>query len=240
MTEKNQKKRTPNQTVFEDPGSVLLLDKPRGWTSFDVVQIIRRLLRVKRVGHAGTLDPMATGLLIVCTGKKTKEVANFVAKEKEYEAEILLGASTATFDGESAIVNIGTIEGITNSIIEAALNEFEGVQQQVPPMHSAVKVGGKRLYKYARKGKVVQRDSRTVEVLSITPLEIRIPFVKLRIICSKGTYVRSLAHDFGRRLGSGAFLTGLRRTRIGQYELGRAMSIDDVATLAKNNRASAL
>lgn len=240
MTEKNQKKPTPNRTAFEDPGSVLLVDKPKDWTSFDVVKIVRQLLRVKRVGHAGTLDPMATGLLIVCTGKKTKEVGTFVAKEKEYEAELLLGASTATYDGESAIDNVGTVEGITISMIESALSEFVGEQLQLPPMHSAVKVGGKRLYKYARKGKIIQRDPRMVDVQSITSLEIRIPRVKLKIVCSKGTYVRSLAHDIGKRLGSGAFLTGLRRTRIGQYELDRAVSIDDVAALAKNHRASVL
>ncbi len=240
MTEKNQKRPTRNRTVFEDPGSVLLLDKPKGWTSFDVVKIVRQLLRVKRAGHAGTLDPMATGLLIVCTGKKTKEVGTYVANEKEYEAELLLGASTATYDGEAAVESVGSVEGITNSLIENVLNEFVGKQRQVPPMHSAVKVGGKRLYKYARKGKVIRRDPRTIEIRSITPVNIRIPRVQLRIVCSKGTYVRSLAHDIGKRLGCGAFLKELRRTRIGKYEVSHTMSIDDVASLAKNHRASAL
>jgi tRNA pseudouridine55 synthase len=212
----------------ESAGMVLLVDKPRGWTSFDVANKVRGLLHCRKVGHAGTLDPMATGLLIVCTGRKTKEVERYQGLEKEYEVEMMLGATTESYDAETPVVATRSTAGITDDMVRTALSRFVGAQTQVPPMWSAVKVGGRRLYRYARKGEQVERPVRQVVVHAIEPIEIAIPKVGVRVVCSKGTYVRSLVHDVGAALGCGAHVTALRRTRIGTYRVQDAASIDEL------------
>ena len=210
-------------------GAILLVDKPKGWTSFDVVNRIRHLFRVKKVGHAGTLDPMATGLLVVCTGKKTKDISAFVGMEKEYEAEMTLGGRTASFDAETPVLETRSTAGITDERVREVLAHFTGRQLQVAPMWSAVKVGGTRLYKLARKGEEVERTPREIEVKSMRPTAIEMPRVRFTVVCSKGTYIRGLASDMGEALGCGAYLTALVRTRIGEFLLADAVTVDDLA-----------
>ena len=175
-------------------GELLLVRKPAGWTSFDVVHRISRMFGIKKVGHAGTLDPLATGLLIVCTGKKTKILGTFVGLEKEYDAEMTLGGRTESFDAATPVIEAKSTEGIDESRVLAVLREFTGTRLQVPPMWSAVSVKGKRLYKYAREGVEVQRPPREIVVQSIVPLLVRVPVVRFSVTCSKGTYIRSLVN----------------------------------------------
>lgn len=179
-----------NRELHVEEGEVLLVDKPKGWTSFDVVNKIRHLFRVRKVGHAGTLDPMATGLLIVCTGKKTKEIDGFVGMDKEYDAAMTLGGRTASYDADTPVLENRPVDGITAERVTEVLRQFVGPQAQVPPMWSAVSVGGTRLYKLARKGKEVERRPREIVVQSITPVSIAVPLVRFTVACSKGTYVR--------------------------------------------------
>jgi tRNA pseudouridine55 synthase len=211
-----------------DEGEMFLIRKPLHWTSFDVVAKMRGVFHVEKIGHAGSLDPLATGLMIVCTGKMTKEIDQFVGLEKEYVATIRLGGRTPSFDLETEVIETGTTEGITSDAVISVLEQFVGYQVQVPPMWSAVKCGGKRLYKYARKGRVIDRKPREVFIRSIVPIDARIPDVKFRVVCSKGTYIRTLADDIGQRLRCGAHLTDLERTRIGDYRLEDALSIDEL------------
>lgn len=210
-------------------GEILLVDKPRGWTSFDVVNRIRHLFHVRRVGHAGTLDPLATGLLIVATGKRTRELGGFSDLKKEYEGEMTLGGRTQSFDSETPVTEERSLEGITDERVRDVLERFVGKQQQLPPMWSAVKVKGRPLYRYARKGVEVDRAPRTVEVLSLAATRIAIPLVGFTVVCSKGTYVRALVDDIGTALGCGAYLTALRRTRIGSWKVEDALTLDDLA-----------
>lgn len=209
-------------------GTLLLVRKPKGWTSFDVVHRIRGILHVRKVGHAGTLDPMATGLLIVCTGRKTREIGLYMGLEKEYRAEMTLGARTSSFDAETDIVERRPLDGITDERIRSVLNEFTGHRVQVPPMWSAVKVAGKPLYKYARRGEAVERQPREIFVRSIVPTALRLPEVAFTVVCSKGTYVRSLVDEIGHSLGCGAYLSALERTRIGPFLLEDAVSLQDL------------
>ena len=211
-----------------DEGEMLLVAKPRGWTSFDVVNKIRGLFHIRKIGHAGTLDPMATGLLIVCTGRKTKDVQDYEGLEKEYEAEFMLGARTSSFDAETPVIERSSTDDLTGEMVRSALGQLVGPQLQTPPMWSAAKVHGRRLYKYARKGVVVDRPAREIVVSSVTPTLIDIPRVACTIVCSKGTYIRGLVDTLGTRLGCGAYLTALKRTRIGEYLLADAASIDDL------------
>jgi tRNA pseudouridine55 synthase len=229
----------PRRDLRVAEGEILLVDKPSGWTSFDVVNKIRHTFGVRRVGHAGTLDPLATGLLIVCTGRRTREVQQYVGLEKEYEAEMELGAITPSYDAESEVTLRRSIEGITESRIQETLAQFVGVQRQLPPLWSAVKVGGRRLYEYARKGKEVERPLREIEITTITPGKIALPAVSFTVVCSKGTYVRTLVHDIGERLGCGAFLRSLRRTRIGTYSVADAFTVDDLVRLHREGRLPA-
>ena len=229
----------PRRDLRVVEGEILLVDKPSGWTSFDVVNKIRHTFGVRRVGHAGTLDPLATGLLIVCTGKRTREVQQYVGLEKEYEAEMELGAITPSYDAETEVTLRRSIEGVTESRIRETLAQFVGEQQQLPPLWSAVKVGGRRLYEYARKGKDVERPPREIEITAITPGRIALPAVCFTVVCSKGTYVRTLVHDIGERLGCGAFLRSLRRTRIGKYSVADAFTVDDLVQLHRDGRFSA-
>jgi tRNA pseudouridine55 synthase len=211
-----------------DAGEFLLVSKPKGWTSFDVVNRIRSVLDVSKVGHAGTLDPMATGLLIVCTGKKTKELDQYQGLEKEYIAQMVLGERTSSFDAETPVIEHRGTENISEDMIHAAVKQFVGYQTQLPPMWSAAKVKGRRLYKYARKGKEVDRRPREVLVRSITVDWIRMPRVRLTVVCSRGTYIRTLVDDIGKRIGCGAYLGELQRTRIGDFLLEDAVSLEDL------------
>lgn len=205
---------------------MLLIDKPLEWTSFGVVSKIRNQLRIKKVGHAGTLDPLATGLLIVCTGKFTKRINEYMAKEKEYTGHFTLGAITPTYDLESEPGDFKPIDHITVEQIHAATHQFTGDIQQLPPAHSAIKVDGKRMYELARKGKEVKREPRPVTISEFEITKIELPVVEFRVVCSTGTYIRSLANDFGEALGCGAYLSKLCRTRIGEFELKDAQSLE--------------
>lgn len=220
-----------NNTFLE--GQVLLIDKPLKWTSFDVIQKIRKIIQVRKVGHAGTLDPLATGLLIVCTGKFTKRINEYMAREKEYTGSFTLGATTPTYDLESVPQNLKSIENITGEQIIKTIELFTGNILQVPPAHSAIKVDGKRVYELARQGKEVKLEPRKVAIKEFEITRIALPEVYFRVVCSTGTYIRSLANDFGEALGSGAYLSSLCRTRIGEFLNSDAMSIEMLAEKVK-------
>lgn len=213
------------KTAFEQ-GKVLLIDKPLDWTSFDVVRKIRNSICIKKVGHAGTLDPLATGLLIVCTGKFTKRINEFMAREKEYTGTFTLGATTPTYDLESEPENCKDWRNITPEALQQATQPFTGTIQQVPPAHSAIKKDGKRVYELARKGVEVQLEPRTVTISEFSITHIELPVVSFKVLCSTGTYIRSLAHDYGQALGCGAYLSSLRRTRIGEFTVEDAITMD--------------
>ena len=214
-----------------EKGEVLLFDKPLKWTSFDLVRKVRGLIRIKKVGHAGTLDPLATGLMIICTGKMTKQIDTFQAQIKEYTGTFKLGATTPCYDMEQPEDATFPTEHISEQMIREMVNQFTGVISQMPPPHSAVKVDGKRAYELARKGKEVVMKPREVTIEAFEITGINMPEVSFRIVCSKGTYIRSIAHDFGMALGSGAYLTSLCRTRIGEFRLADAMLLTDFSTL---------
>lgn len=225
----------PNREQMEE-GEMLLVLKPKGWTSFDVVNKIRCIFHIQKVGHAGTLDPMATGLLVVCTGKKTKGIDQYVGLEKEYNVRMMLGAHTESYDAETPIIARHTTEDVTEEIVRTVLQSFVGHQVQLPPMWSAVKVRGKRLYKYALKGQEVERTPREVFIRSIQPLEVSIPEVSFNIVCGKGTYVRTLVDDVGKRIGCGAYMTELERVRLGEFRLSDAVTIEEL--MEYRNQAS--
>ena len=212
---------------FEE-GRVLLIDKPLDWTSFDVVRKIRNQIKIKKVGHAGTLDPLATGLLIVCTGKFTKKITEFMAQEKEYTGTITLGACTPTYDLESVPEQIKPTNHLTETDIQQALLAFKGPIEQVPPAHSAIKINGKRVYELARKGKEVQLEPRPVTIYAFDITRFALPEIDFRVVCSTGTYIRSLANDLGAALGVGGYLSALRRTRIGTFTVDEAITPDAV------------
>jgi tRNA pseudouridine55 synthase len=223
-----------------EQGEVLLIDKPSGWTSFDVVNKLRRAAGGLKMGHAGTLDPLATGLLILCTGRKRKEIDRFTGLDKEYVAEILLGVRTASYDTETEPVEQKSIEGVTEEQVREVLKTFVGDQMQVPPMWSAVKVGGRRLYSLARKGMEVERQPRPITVNAFELQSFAPPRLTVRIACSKGTYVRSLINDAGERLGCGACMSGLRRTRVGPYSVDDAMTMQQAVTHVEGSYARML
>lgn len=210
---------------FEE-GKVLLIDKPLHWTSFDVVRKVRNSIRIKKVGHAGTLDPLATGLLIICTGKFTKRINEFMAQEKEYTGSFTLGAVTPTYDLESEPEKLMDTSAITDTIIQDATAGFIGNIKQLPPVYSAIKKQGTALYELARRGEEVELEPRDVCISVFEIVSIEMPVVHFRIVCSTGTYIRSVANDFGAALGCGAYLSGLRRTRIGEFNIEDAMSLD--------------
>ncbi len=207
---------------------VILIDKPLEWTSFDVVNKLRKKLKIKKIGHAGTLDPLATGLLILCTGKITKSIDEFQAQEKEYTGQLVIGQTTPSHDLETPISEAMDITHITNELIAVAARKFTGMINQIPPIHSAIKIEGKRAYKLARKGMEPELKPRSVLVSEFEITSIELPIVRFRIVCSKGTYIRSIARDFGEELGVGAYLSKLCRTRIGQFQLKDALTIDAV------------
>ncbi len=200
-------------------GEVILIDKPKGWTSFQVIRKIRGAINVKKVGHAGTLDPMATGLLIVCTGKKTKEISSFQDMPKVYEGNITLGKTSPSMDTETELTEEKPTDYITEEMILKEKEKFTGRIMQIPPMYSALKVGGKPLYKLARQGKEIKREPRQIEIYDFEILNIAVPDIRFRIKCSRGTYIRSIADSLGSELGCGGILSGLRRTAIGSYKV---------------------
>jgi len=212
--------------AFEE-GKLILINKPLDWTSFDVVRKIRALIRIKKVGHAGTLDPLATGLLIVCTGKFTKRINEYMAREKEYTGTFTVGAITPTFDLESEPDHLKPYHHLSETQIKNTTKQFTGEIMQVPPIHSAIKVGGKPVYKLARKGQEVQLEPRKLFIREFEITKIELPLIHFRVVCSTGTYIRSLAHDFGQALGTGAYLSNLCRTRIGNFELKDSMTIEE-------------
>jgi tRNA pseudouridine55 synthase len=221
-------------------GRVLLIDKPLNWTSFQVVNKIRWLIKQQfsikkiKVGHAGTLDPLATGLLILCTGKFTKKIETYQAQVKEYTGTITLGATTPSYDLESEIDQKFDISGISEADILKNTQQFLGEIQQQPPIFSALKKNGKRLYEYAREGSKIEIPSRAVTITEFEITKIELPCIKFRIVCGKGTYIRSLAHDFGKSLNNGAHLSGLRRTKIGEFRVEDAISVLEFERLFKN------
>ena len=217
---------------FEN-GEVLLVDKPLDWTSFDVVHRVRDLFHVQKVGHAGTLDPKATGLLILCTGKKTKSIEEYTGQEKEYEGTMQLGTTTASFDSETPTTEAKGYLHITEDRVQEVFRSFMGKQLQVPPMFSAVKYGGKPLYKYARKGRTLERQSREIDISRFELLSMALPHLRFRIVCSKGTYIRTIVDDCGKVLGCGAYLTQLRRTRIGNMSVDDALQLEDLHSLGQ-------
>jgi len=218
--------------IFEE-GQLLLIDKPMRWTSFDVIQKLRNILKIKKIGHAGTLDPLATGLLIVCTGKFTKKINEYMAQEKEYTGTFTIGATTPTYDLESEPVNFNPIENISEKKITDAVLKFTGELMQVPPSHSAIKIDGKRVYELARQGKEVKIEARKVVIKEFEITKIEFPLLHFRVVCTTGTYIRSLAFDFGEELGCGAHLSSLCRVRIGDYQLRDAMSIETFSEKVK-------
>ena len=212
----------------QEPGRVLLINKPLHWTSFDVVNKLRRKLKIKKIGHAGTLDPLATGLLIICVGKMTKRIEDFMGQEKEYTGKFIVGRTTDSHDLETAVSEEKDISGVTKEKILTATLPFIGKIKQLPPQHSAIKIGGVRAYEFARKGRQIELTPREVEVSQFEITGIALPEVYFRIVCSKGTYIRSIARDFGQSLGVGAYLAELCRTRIGNFHLEQAVTIDQV------------
>jgi tRNA pseudouridine55 synthase len=213
------------ENTFEE-GRVLVIDKPLHWTSFDAVRKIRNTIRIKKVGHAGTLDPLATGLLIVCTGKFTKKINEYMSQEKEYTGAITLGATTPTYDLESEPANHKSMDGITDEMIQRTTQQFTGEILQTPPVHSAIKQQGKRVYLLARQGKEVIMEPRKITIHKFEITSIEMPVITFKVVCSTGTYIRSLANDFGQVLGCGGYLSKLRRTRIGNFKVEDAMSVE--------------
>ncbi|MFI5155160.1 MAG: tRNA pseudouridine(55) synthase TruB [Chitinophagales bacterium] len=208
-------------------GRVLLINKPLGWTSFQVVKKINYLLKGIKVGHAGTLDPLATGLLILCTGKFTKRINEFMAAEKEYTGSFTIGATTPTYDLESAPAHFKDISGIGPEAILLACKQFTGEIMQVPPAHSAIKKGGRRAYEMARKGEDVVLAPRPIQIREFEVEKLDLPLIYFRVVCSTGTYIRSLAQDLGAALGCGAYLSRLCRTRIGDYLIDQALTMEE-------------
>ncbi|MFN3801134.1 tRNA pseudouridine(55) synthase TruB [Belliella pelovolcani] len=203
----------------EPYGEVFLINKPLEWTSFDVVKKVRNALKIKKVGHAGTLDPLATGLLIVCAGKKTKSIETYMGQEKEYTGTFVLGKTTESFDREKEVIAVADPSHLTLDQVKAAAAQLTGDIMQVPPMHSAIKVDGKRVYESARKGIEVKMEARPVQVSEFEITRFELPEIDFRIVCSKGTYIRSLARDMGEILEVGAYMSALTRTRIGDFML---------------------
>ena len=214
-------------------GRVLLIDKPLHWTSFQVVNKlrweIRQAFNIKKikVGHAGTLDPLATGLLVICTGKMTKQIDTFQGQIKEYTGTLVLGSTTPSYDLETEIEHTYSTEHISEALIKETTKQFIGEIQQFPPVFSALKKDGKRLYEYARAGESVEIPSRTVHISKFEITNIDDNNISFRVVCGKGTYIRSLAHDFGKALNSGAHLSVLRRTKIGDFDISNATSIEE-------------
>ena len=230
---KKQKEYHPSMQPYLD-GQVILFDKPLKWTSFDIIKKVRYQTRIAKVGHAGTLDPLATGLLLLCTGKMTKSIEQLQGQEKVYTGQFVLGASTPSYDLETPIDQYFPTEHITAEKIREVAQKFTGTIDQKPPLFSALKKEGRRLYEIARAGETVEIASRKVHIASFEMTAIELPILSFRVRCSKGTYIRSLAHDFGKSLNNGAHLSGLRRTKIGEFRVEDAISVLEFERLFKN------
>ncbi|HEV7347267.1 tRNA pseudouridine(55) synthase TruB [Telluribacter sp.] len=216
-----------NEQQQPDEGEVILIDKPLTWTSFDVANKLKRACKFKKIGHAGTLDPLATGLLILCTGRKTKEIDAYQAQEKEYTGTLVLGKTTPSVDLETGFDAEFPTSHITAGLLEQARQALTGTIDQVPPIYSAVRVGGERLYKKARRGETAEIKTRQVTISLFEIDASQIPLVHFRIVCTKGTYIRSMVRDFGQLVNSGAYLSSLCRTRIGEFRLSEAWALPD-------------
>ncbi|MBL7844720.1 MAG: tRNA pseudouridine(55) synthase TruB [Cyclobacteriaceae bacterium] len=216
------------ETTPNTQDRILLINKPLRWTSFDVVNKLRYILKMKKIGHAGTLDPLATGLLIICTGKMTKRIEEFMGQEKEYTGTLVLGQTTPSYDLETEVSEAKDISHVTFESISGVAKTLTGKLSQIPPVHSAIRIGGKRAYAFARKGKELELKPREVEVTEFEIIRYNQPEVTFRIVCSKGTYIRSLVRDMGEALGVGAYLSQLCRTRIGPYKLSNSIGVEEV------------
>jgi tRNA pseudouridine55 synthase len=210
----------------DDPGRILLINKPLQWTSFDIVNKLRHKLKIKKIGHAGTLDPLASGLLIICVGKMTKRIEEFMGQEKEYTGKLILGQTTVSHDLETPVTDQKDISNVNIDLINLTAAGFVGNISQLPPQHSAIRIKGRRAYEFAREGKEIELKHRDVTVKEFEITRINLPEVSFRIVCSKGTYIRSLVRDFGDQLQVGAYLSELCRTRIGDFRLEDAITVD--------------
>jgi tRNA pseudouridine55 synthase len=219
--------------TFEE-GKVLLINKPLHWTSFDVIRKLRSIIRIKKIGHAGTLDPLATGLLIVCTGRFTKKINEYMAKEKEYTGSFILGAITPTFDLESEPENFKNYDFVTPELLHETSKKFIGDILQMPPIHSAIKQNGKPVYLAARKGIDVKLEPRKINISKFAITNIQLPVISFSVVCTTGTYIRSLANDFGEALRCGGYLSSLCRTRIGEFTLDQSMTIEELTVLTSD------
>lgn len=215
-------------------GYTILVDKPKNYSSARVVNIIKRKLKVKKAGHSGTLDPKATGLMIICTDKMTKELNSLLVYDKEYEGVFLLGERTKSFDSETEVIEKKPVDNLSEEIINETAKKFTGEIEQIPPMYSAIKHKGKPLYKYAVKGQEIERSPRKVFIKEFEITKISLPEVSFRVLCSKGTYIRALANDFGLSLGTGAYLKELRRTKIGNYNICDAVKLEELSAYDNN------
>ena len=227
-----RKQRVPIDAALQQPfvdGKVLLIDKPLHWTSFDMVRKLRSILQIKKIGHAGTLDPLATGLLIICTGKFTKKINEYMAQVKEYTGTFTVGAITPTYDLESLPEQTKDISFLNKEILIATTKQFIGNIEQMPPMYSAIKKDGVALYELARRGETVALKARSITIDQFIITAINLPIIEFKVICSTGTYIRSLAHDYGQALGCGAYLSSLRRTKIGDFNANDAISLQAIA-----------
>jgi tRNA pseudouridine55 synthase len=229
---------TPELRQQYEDGRVLLINKPLHWTSFDIVRRLRSILWIKKIGHAGTLDPLATGMLIVCTGKFTKKINEYMAQEKEYTGSFTLGAVTPTYDLESEPEQLKAYDFVTSEMLLATAATFTGDIEQLPPMHSAIKKGGVPLYELARQGKEIKLEPRKVTIKAFEITGVQLPIVYFKVTCTTGTYIRSLAHDFGAALGCGAHLSSLCRSRIGEFTLDKAMTMEEFEAQVKGENFS--
>jgi tRNA pseudouridine55 synthase len=213
--------------LYNPIDGILIIDKPAGWTSFDVVAKIRNKLNVKKVGHTGTLDPQATGVLVLCIGKATKLIERLIGADKEYQCDITFGATSNTDDADGEVTPREDAREVPITLVQEALKDFEGTFDQMPPQFSAKKIQGKRAYELARKGKVAELKPATVKVHQLELIDYKWPVLKLKIFCGKGFYVRSLARDLGEKLGVGGHLSFLRRTRVGNFSIERAVTVEE-------------
>ena len=221
-----------SQQTNDDPIGVLLVDKPQGMTSHDIVARMRRVFRIKKIGHAGTLDPMATGLLLILVGKATKVSQFLMSMDKEYTGTVKLGEATDSQDADGEIVETKTVPELTQADLEKEMATFMGDQYQTPPMFSAKKVNGQKLYKLARQGKTIEREARVIHVSRYDILDFNLPEVSIIVGSSKGTYIRTLAHDLGERLGCGGHLCALRRTQVGKFRIEDANTLEEIENMA--------
>lgn len=222
-----------NEILDFEKGEEILFDKPSGISSFDVIRKIKKIHPIKKIGHAGTLDPIATGLLILCTGKSTKKISGFQNKDKTYLGEMKMGAHTPSYDSETEIEENFDLSGISEKDILMTAKSFLGTIVQQAPIYSAIKVGGERLYKKAIRGEKPKAPLRVVDIMKFDILDINLPSIRFEVKCSKGTYIRSLVHDFGKKLNNGAYMTALRRTQIGEHLVENAINFDKFAEIIK-------